>query len=40
MDDMDDFRSLAQGSIFYDQIKVVVDMNNSWSRGQGSRCYE
>ena len=40
MDYMNDSRSWAQGSKFYEQLKVVVDMNDSRLWSQGSRCYE
>ena len=31
MDDMNDSRSWAKGSRIYEQLKVMVDMNNSSS---------
>ena len=40
MNDMNDSRSLAQGSSCYEQLKVVIDMNDSMLSAQGYRCYE
>ena len=40
MDDMNDSRSWAQGSRFYEQLRIVVNLNDSRSQAQGSRCYE
>ena len=40
MNDMNDSRSLAQGSSCYEQLRVVIDMNDSMLSDQGSRCYE
>ena len=37
---MKDSRSWAQGSIFYEQLKVVDDMDDSKSWAQGPRCNE
>ena len=40
MDHMNDSRSSTEGSSFYEQLKVVVDINYSRSWAKGSRCYE
>ena len=40
MNDMNDSRSLAEGSSCYEQLKVVIDMNDFILLAQGSRCYE
>ena len=40
MNDMNDSRSLAQGSSCYEQLRVVIDMNDFMLSAQGSRCYE
>ena len=40
MNDMNDSRSLAQGSSCYEQLRVVVDMNESMLLAQDSKCYE
>ena len=40
MDDMNDFESCAKGSGSYEQIKVIVDINNSMLWAQDTRCYE
>ena len=37
---MSNFRSRAQGSKYYEQIKIMVDVNDSESWAQGSRRYE
>ena len=39
-DGMNDFRLLVLGSWCYVQLKVVDDMNDSWSWDQGPRYYE
>ena len=40
MDYIKDSRSWAQGSKCYEQLRVVVDMNDYGLWSQGSRCYE
>ena len=40
MDYMTDSRSWAKGSKCYEQLRVMVDMNNFGLWSQGSRCYE
>ena len=37
---MNDFGSWAQGPTNYEQLKVVVDINNSELWAQASTCYE
>ena len=37
---MNDSGSWAQGSINYEKLKVVVNINNSRSSTQASTCYE
>ena len=40
MDDLNDFRSWAQGFKCNEQLKFIVDMNDSKSWAQSFRCYE
>ena len=40
MDDITNFGLRVQSFRYYEQLKVVVDMKNSRSLGQGSRRYE
>ena len=40
MDDMNDFRSWAQDSRFYEQLLTMDDINDVVLWAQGSRCYE
>ena len=40
MNDMNYSKSLAQGSSCYEQLRVVIDMNDFMLSAQGSRCYE
>ena len=37
MNDMNDSRSLAKGSSCYEQLRVVIDMDDSMLSAQGSR---
>ena len=37
---MNDSRLLAQGSSSNEQIRIVIDMNDSMLSAQGSRCDE
>ena len=37
---MNDSRSWAQGSRYYEQLRFEVDTNDSRSCAQGFRCYE
>ena len=34
------YKSWAQGSIYYEQLRVVVDMNDSRSWAHNSKCFE
>ena len=40
MDDMNDSGSWSQASRYYDEVKVIIDLKDSSSSAQGSRCYE
>ena len=40
MDDMNDSGLWAQGSRYYEQLRVVVDTNDSSSWAHDSKCYE
>ena len=37
---MNHFGSWAQGTKSYELLKIAIDMNDSGSCAQGSRCYE
>ena len=39
-DDMNDIRSSAKGSRYYQQLKAMVDINDYGSWAEGSKCYE
>ena len=40
MDDMNDYRSRAQGFRCYEQLRAMDDMNDFESFAKGSRSYE
>ena len=40
MDDINDSESLAQGSRYYEQLKIGLDMNDFGSWAHDSKCYE